>query len=89
MVRKGRYTKKRSVFYRTHTGILGYFDWFLKLSKWRKATIVAIPIGAFLLVTPLLTYAYYYNDIADKERLMNGNNTGVVLAYKTQDLCNI
>ncbi|MDQ5932584.1 MAG: hypothetical protein QG649_669, partial [Patescibacteria group bacterium] len=32
-----------------------------------------------MVVTPAVTYAYYYNDIGDKERLLNRNNTGVVL----------
>lgn len=34
---------------------------------------------AFLLLTPMLTYAYFARDIADRERLMNRNSTGVIL----------
>ncbi len=37
---------------------------------------------AFLIVTPIITYAYYYNDIGNKERLLNRNNTGVELMDK-------
>jgi 1A family penicillin-binding protein len=34
---------------------------------------------AFLLFTPMLTYAYYARDISNRERLMNRNNTGLAL----------
>lgn len=34
---------------------------------------------AFLVLTPILTYAYYAHDIANRERLMNRNSTGIVL----------
>lgn len=33
----------------------------------------------FLLVTPMLTYAHYAQDITDRERLMNRNSTGIIL----------
>lgn len=36
-------------------------------------------ILAVLLLTPMLTYAYYARDIANRDRLMNRNNTGLVL----------
>ena len=35
--------------------------------------------AAFLLLTPMLTYAWFAQDIADKERLMNRNSTGVIM----------
>jgi len=41
--------------------------------------LVSAPILAFLILTPLITYIYYYNDIGNQERLMNRNNTGIVL----------
>jgi 1A family penicillin-binding protein len=34
---------------------------------------------AFLLITPMLTYAYYARDISNRERLMNRNNTGLAI----------
>ncbi len=37
---------------------------------------------AFLIITPIATYLYYYNDIGDTERLLNRNNTGVALLDK-------
>lgn len=82
MARQGRYTKKRSVFYRTRKWGHKRLEWFMKLSRLKKALVIAAPILAFLLITPIFTYVYYYNDIADKERLMNSNNTGIVLFDK-------
>lgn len=90
MVRKGRYTKKRSVVHRAKTSVRRRFEWFRKLSKPKKVLVIAAPILAFLIITPLVTYLYYYNDIADKDRLMNANNTGVVLLDKNgQELYSI
>lgn len=82
MVRRGRYTKKRSLVSRARAMVKRRFDWFMRLSKPRKALVIATPILAFLIITPLVTYLYYYNDIADKDRLMNANNTGIVLLDK-------
>lgn len=82
MVRKGRYTKKQSFPHRVQGALKRRLNWFLKLSKPRKALVIATPILAFLIITPIVTYLYYYNDIADKDRLMNANNTGVVLLDK-------
>ncbi|HSH18693.1 MAG TPA: transglycosylase domain-containing protein, partial [Candidatus Saccharimonadales bacterium] len=46
----------------------------------RKRVLIAGSIlGAFLILTPAATYAYYARDINDRERLMNHNSTGVVL----------
>lgn len=82
MVRQGRYTKKRSILSRIRAGVKRRLDWFMRLSKLQKALVISAPILLFLLITPIVTYVYYYNDIADKDRLMNRNNTGVVLFDK-------
>lgn len=82
MVRQGRYTKKQSVSTRARRSVGRRFEWFKRLSKPKKALVILTPILAFLIVTPLLTFLYYYNDIADKDRLMNANNTGIVLLDK-------
>lgn len=82
MARQGRYTKKRSVFSRGRAAVRRRFEWFKKLSKPKKALVILAPILAFLIITPIVTYFYYYNDIADKDRLMNANNTGIVLLDK-------
>jgi 1A family penicillin-binding protein len=42
--------------------------------KW--VIIVAVIIG---IVLPISTYAYYARDISNRERLMNRNNTGIIL----------
>jgi len=77
--KSNRRTKKRGP-------VTGFFvarwKWFKKLSKPKKAALIAGPIVAFLVITPLLTYAYYANAISDPDRLMNYSNTGVVLLDK-------
>lgn len=66
--------------------VTGFFvarwKWFKKLSKPKKAAIIGGPIAAFLVLTPLITYAYFANVISDPDRLMNYGNTGVVLLDK-------
>ena len=79
MVRRGRYTKKKPVHLRVKHSLIRRIQWFKRLPRSKKIALVAAPVLAFLVLTPLATYAYYYNDIADKDRLMNRNNTGVVL----------
>ncbi len=56
--------------------------WFSALSFKKKVTVIAAPILVALIVIPLVTYAYYARDIGDKDRLMNRNNTGIVLTDK-------
>lgn len=79
MVRQGIYTKKVSKFTQFKRGIRRRWNWFKNLPTKKKVLFIGTPILAFLILTPLITYIYYYNDIADQERLMNRNNTGVVL----------
>ena len=61
---------------------VGRWRWFKKLSKPKKVAVIATPILAFLILTPIFTYLYYANAISDPDRLMNYNNTGVVLLDK-------
>ncbi len=79
MIRQGTYTKKVSRITRTKRTIKRKWRSFKALSKTKKTLLIAGPLLAFLILTPLITYVYYYNDIADQERLMNRNNTGIVL----------
>ena len=67
---------------RTVTFLSGRWNWFKGLSKPKKVFVLSVPVLAFLILTPLLTYAYYANAISDPDRLMNYNNTGVVLLDK-------
>ena len=86
MVRQGRYTKRVSPVARFKRGVKRRWRAFNAMSKKKKFLIVGAPILAFLILTPLITYIYYYNDIADQERLMNRNNTGIVLTDKNGDV---
>ncbi len=69
-----------------HGPVAGFFvkrwQWFKGLSKPKKALVIGAPILAFLILTPIITYIYYANAISDPDRLMNYNNTGVVLLDK-------
>lgn len=58
------------------------WQWFKKLSKPKKIALIAGPILAFLILVPIFTYIYFANAISDPDRLMNYNNTGVVLLDK-------
>ncbi len=82
MYRQGKYTKKVGLISRTKRFVNRRWKWFAGLSKPKKALVISAPILAFLIITPILTYLYYYNDIGDQERLLNRNNTGVVLMDK-------
>jgi len=86
MVRQGRYTKRVSPVTRFKRGVKRRWRAFNAMSKKKKFLIIGAPILAFLILTPLITYIYYYNDIADQERLMNRNNTGIVLTDKNGDV---
>ncbi|MDB5181927.1 MAG: putative Peptidoglycan glycosyltransferase [Candidatus Saccharibacteria bacterium] len=52
----------------------------------KRVLIAGSVLIAFLLFTPLITYAYYARDISDRERLMNHNNTGIVLKDKNGEV---
>lgn len=79
MYRKGRYTKQLGPLGSAKRFVNRRWQWFKGLSTKQKALLIGVPILAFLIITPVATYAYYYNDIGNEERLLNRNNTGVVL----------
>lgn len=56
-----------------------FVAWFRGLPLKKKLLFIAIPVLAFLIITPIVTYLLLANDIKDPERLMNRNNTGIVL----------
>jgi 1A family penicillin-binding protein len=78
MVRQGKYTRVTPV-RRAKRATRRQWRWWKEMSRKKKIMVIVAPILAFLILTPLLTYGFYYNDIADQERLMNRNNTGIVL----------
>jgi 1A family penicillin-binding protein len=82
MYRQGKYTRQLSPWQKTKRFVRRRIDWFMALKWWQKALVVFGPIAAVLIVIPVLTYLYYYNDIGNVERLMNRNSTGVVLLDK-------
>lgn len=83
MIRQGKYTKRVTKVRQARRSSRRGWRWFRNLSKPKKFLVIGGPILAFLIFTPLLTYLYYANDISDQERLMNRNNTGVVLTDKS------
>ena len=82
MIRQGKYTQKLTPVQKAKRYTKGRWLWFKGLSLPKKILLIAGPILAFMIIVPLATYAYFARDIADKDRLMNRNNTGVVLLDK-------
>lgn len=78
---KKKQTVKKPV--KKYGPVTGFFQarwkWFKRLSKPKKAAVVGGPVFAFLILTPIFTYAYFANAISNPDRLMNYGNTGVVL----------
>ena len=79
MYRQGKYTRKLTPWQKTKRFMRRRIDWFAALKWWQKILVVTGPVLAFLIIVPVLKYLYYYNDMGDVERLMNRNNTGIVL----------
>lgn len=75
MKRQGKYTKHPSRIRRARHRWL----WFWRLSFRQKLLAIGLPILLVLIVIPIATYLVLARDIADPERLMNRNNTGVEL----------
>lgn len=86
MYRQGKYTQKKGPIISTKLFIKRRISWWKGLSKKKKIAFVAGPIAAFLIITPVATYAYYYNDIGNVDRLLNRNNTGIVLLDKNDQV---
>lgn len=82
MKRQGKYTKRPTVRTRAKYAYSGRFGWWKRLSWKRRLIVIALPILGLAILIPILTYAYYAQDISDPERLMNRNQTGVVLMDK-------
>jgi len=79
MYRKGRYTRKRGLIPGTKYFLKRRWKWWKGLPRWKKLLYTLGPLLAFLIVVPIATYFYYYNYISDIDKLLNKNNTGVVL----------
>lgn len=79
MLRQGKYTKHVTPAQQAKREAKRRFRWWRNLSWKRRILYVGGPILGILIIIPLLTYFYFARDIADQDRLMNRNNTGVVL----------
>ncbi len=79
MRRQGKYTRRVTPAQKVRRHAKQRFRWWRKLSWKKRILFVGGPILAFMILTPLLTYLYFARDISDIDRLMNRNNTGVVL----------
>lgn len=86
MARKGVYTRKVGPVTKVKRNFRRFGRWFKRLSWPKKILLIGGPILAILLIIPIATYLYYLNDISDPERLMNRNNTGIVLTDKNGEV---
>jgi penicillin-binding protein 1C len=79
MRRQGKYTRKVTATQQVKRHYKRRTRWFRRLSWKKRIMVVGLPALAALLLIPLLTYLYFARDISDQDRLMNRNNTGIVL----------
>lgn len=79
MSRQGKFTKRVTPGQHAKRQARRRFRWLRSLSWKKRFLYFGTPILAFLVLTPVFTYLYFARDISDQERLMNRNNTGVVL----------
>lgn len=79
MVRQGKFTKRVTPAQHAKRQARRRFRWLRSLSWKKRFLYFGTPVLAFLVLTPIITYLYFARDISDQERLMNRNNTGVVL----------
>lgn len=79
MQRQGKYTRRVTPAQHVKRQVKHRFRWWRKLSWKKRILVIGGPLLAFLIILPLATYWYFAKDIADQDRLMNRNNTGIVL----------
>lgn len=79
MIRKGKYTKPVTPVRQAKREARRGFRWWREMSLKKKIAVIVVPILVILIIIPLATYLYFARDISNKERLMNRNNTGIVL----------
>jgi 1A family penicillin-binding protein len=81
-----RYQRLPKVLHRPVRFLLAKWDAFQALSRRKKIAIVG-GIAAFLLIiVPLISYVMLLRDISDPERLMNRNNTGIVITDRSDEV---
>lgn len=82
MRRQGKYTKRVTPTQHVKRQYRRRFRWWRQASWKKRILAVGGPILAILILIPILTYLYFARDISDIDRLMNRNNTGIVLYAK-------
>lgn len=82
VIRQGKYTSRPGRVQLIKADIQRRWRWFKGLSTKKKIAIIGGPLLALMIIIPLLTYAWFARDISDPDRLMNRNNTGIVLLDK-------
>lgn len=83
MLRQGKYTKQVGPAGQVKRQAKRRFRWWHNLSWKKRILYIGGPIVGILVIIPLATYLYFARDIADQDRLMNRNNTGVALYDNT------
>ena len=86
MVRQGTYTRRPNKAQRSQYFLKRQWQNFQSMSRRKKILVIATPIAAFLILTPIITYLMLVRDIGDPERLMNRSNTGVQLVDKNDEV---
>ncbi len=79
MYRQGKYTKKRGPINATKRFLKRRWRWYKQLPIWKKIAYPLTPVVLFAVIVPIATYLYFARDISNVDRLLNRNNTGVVL----------
>lgn len=79
MRRQGKYTRRVTPAQHVKRQVRQRFRWWHNLSWKKRVLVVGVPILTVLVVLPLATYLYFARDISDQDRLMNRNNTGIIL----------
>lgn len=78
-IRRQKTTRTHAFFDTAKDRLASTWSSWKALSWWKKALIIIGPPLIILIIAAGATYAYYANDIADKDRLLNRNNSGIVL----------
>jgi penicillin-binding protein 1A len=79
MRRQGKYTRRVSPVKSAKRRYRSRTRWFRRLSWKKRILVIGAPLLALLIILPLATYLYFARDIANQDRLMNRNNTGIIL----------
>ena len=83
MLRQGKYTKRVTPAGHIKRQTKRRFRWWRNLSWKQRFLYIGAPLLAILIIIPLATYFYFARDISNQDRLMNRNNTGIVLYDNT------